>query len=152
MWVAPELLFMSIGSSKNSKFWELSGLVSLGMWSINVLWKSALVLLSEKRKVKFTPDLFWTILLGVFGKSPLFHIVSLSVISLILTTCYQHLCCERTQSCFCSNQSTKTCVWWSRAFTLHLYIREVNAKWANTIWFLNSTAECFTNIWSETDG
>lgn len=60
-----------------------------------------------KNRVRFIPDLFWAILLGLCGKSPLFHIVSLSIISLMLTACYHHICCERTQSCFCSNQSTE---------------------------------------------
>lgn len=150
MSAASGLLFMPRVSSKTSKFWEISVSVSLGMWNINVLWKSALVLSGEIQKLKLIPDLFWAILLGVCGKSPLFHIVSLSVISL-LTVCYQHICCERAQSCFCSNQSKTTCVWWSRAFILHLDLREVK-KWANKSWYMLSRAECFTNIWSETDG
>lgn len=60
------------------------------------IWKSALVLSGKKQKLKFIPDLFWAILLGLCGESPLFHIASLSTISLMPSVSYQHICYERT--------------------------------------------------------
>lgn len=63
-----------------------------------------------------------------------------------------HLLWEDTKLLLQQPEYRVACVWWSRAFLLHLYLREENTKWANTSWYLFCRAECFTHIWSETDG
>lgn len=152
MSAASGLLFMSTVSSENSKFWDLSGLMSLGMWRIKVLRQSALVLSGEKQSevhswplLRYFTGFMWEITFISYC-FPVHHLID------AYCMLSSHLLWEDTKLLLQQPEYRVACVWWSRAFILHLYLREENTKWANTSWYLFCRAECFTHIWSETDG
>lgn len=128
---------MPMVSSKNSKFWDFSGLVSLGMWSIIMCIKCIYMCNCIYMEVSTCPvrqkteteihswplpsyftGFMWRITFISYCL-PIHHLID------AFCELSAHLLWEDS---ICSNQSTTTCVWWFRAFILYLYLREGEHK------------------------